>query len=121
MIVEREATHRIIALGEALDTPLQIFHISGSDSAEEVVRAQRRGVKVWAETCAHYLVLTQKDLDRPGFEGAKFMFAPAARTEADQQILWRRIQDGTITVVSSDHSPLKYDDPKGKMLAHCFF
>jgi dihydropyrimidinase len=117
MIVEREATHRIIALGEALDTPLQIFHISGGDSAEEVARAQHRGVKVWAETCAHYLVLTKKDLDRPGFEGAKFMFAPAARTEADQQILWRRIQDGTITVVSSDHSPLKYDDPKGKMLA----
>jgi dihydropyrimidinase len=117
MIVEREATHRIIALAEALDTPLQIFHISGCDSAEEVARAQRRGVKVWAETCAHYLVLTKNDLDRPGFEGAKFMFAPAARTEADQQDLWKRIQDGTITVVSSDHSPLKYDDPKGKMLA----
>jgi dihydropyrimidinase len=117
MIVEREATHRIVALAEALDTPIQIFHISGCDSAEEVARAQRRGVKVWAETCAHYLVLTEKDLDRPGFEGAKFMFAPAARTEADQQDLWKRIQDGTITIVSSDHSPLKYDDPNGKMLA----
>jgi dihydropyrimidinase len=116
MIAEREATHRVIALAEGLDTPLQIFHISGNDSAEEVARAQRRGVKVWAETCAHYLVLTAKDLDRPGFEGAKFAFAPAARTKADQQILWERIKDGTITIVSSDHSPLKFDDPKGKKL-----
>jgi dihydropyrimidinase len=117
MIVEREATHRIIALAEALDAPIQIFHVSGHDSAEEVARAQRRGVKVWAETCSHYLVLTAADLDRPGFEGAKFMFAPAARTPADQEDLWRRIVDGAITVISSDHSPLRYDDPKGKMFA----
>lgn len=117
MIAEREAAQRIIALAEALDTPIQIFHVSGYDSAEEVARAQRRGVKVWAETCSHYLVLTKADLDREGFEGAKFMFAPAARTTADQENLWQRIREGTITVISSDHSPLKYDHPKGKMYA----
>ena len=117
MIAEREATHRIIALAEALDTPIQIFHVSGHDSAEEVARAQSRGVKVWAETCPHYLVLTAADLDRPGFEGAKFMFAPAARTLVDQADLWRRIADGTISVISSDHSPLRYDGPNGKMYA----
>jgi dihydropyrimidinase len=115
MIAEREATQRIITLAEALDTPIQIFHVSGHDSAEEVARAQRRGVKVWAETCSHYLVLTAKDLDRPGFEGAKYMFAPAARTTADQENLWQRIREGTITVVSSDHSPLKYNHSRGKM------
>ena len=117
MIAEREATHRVITLAEALDAPIQIFHVSGHDSAEEVERAQSRGLKVWAETCSHYLVLTAGDLDRPGFEGAKFMFAPAARTLGDQEDLWRRISDGTITVISSDHSPLKYDDPKGKKFA----
>lgn len=117
MIVEREATHRIIALAETLDVPIQIFHVSGHDSAEEVARAQARGVKVWAETCTHYFTVTKDDLDRPGMQGAKFMFAPGPRTAADQQNLWQRIQDGTITVVSSDHSPLKFDDPKGKMFA----
>ena len=117
MIAEREATYRVIALAEALNTPIQIFHVSGHDSAEEVARAQARGVKVWAETCTHYLVLAAEDLDRPGFAGAKFMFAPPARTAADQQDLWRRIKDGTITVVSSDHSPLRYDHPRGKMYA----
>jgi dihydropyrimidinase len=117
MIVEREATHRIIALAETLDVPIQIFHVSGHDSAEEVARAQARGVKVWAETCSHYFIVTTDDLDRPGMEGAKFMYAPAPRTDADHENLWQRIQDGTITVVSSDHSPLKYDDPKGKMFA----
>lgn len=117
MIAEREAVGRIIALAEALDTPIQIFHVSGAEAADEIARAQARGVKVFAETCTQYLVLTAADLDRPGFEGAKFMFAPAPRTVADQQALWARIADGTIGVVSSDHSPLRYDDPKGKMHA----
>jgi dihydropyrimidinase len=117
MLVEREATHRILALAEALDTPIQIFHVSGRESAEEVARAQARGVKAWAETCAQYFVLTAADLDRPGMEGAKFMFAPPARTVADQENLWQRINDGTITLVTSDHSPLNFNDPKGKMFA----
>jgi dihydropyrimidinase len=117
MIAEREAVGRIIALAEALDVPIQIFHVSGAESAEEIARAQARGLKVWAETCPHYLVLTADDLDRPGFEGAKFVFGPPARTTADQEALWGYIRRGVIEVVSSDHSPSRYDDPKGKKVA----
>lgn len=117
MIAESEAVHRIIALAEALDVPIQVFHVSGARSAEEIARAQARGLKVWAETCPHYLVLTAKDLDRPGLEGAKFVFGPPARTTADQEALWDYIRRGVIEVVSSDHSPNRYDDPKGKKIA----
>ena len=117
IIAEREAVSRIIALAEALDVPIQIFHVSGAEPAEEIARAQARGLKVWAETCPQYLTLTASDLDRPGFEGAKYVFGPPARTTADQEALWDYIRRGVIEVVSSDHSPSKYDDPKGKKLA----
>lgn len=117
MIAEREAVHRVIALAEALDVPIQIFHVSGAESAEEIARAQARGLKVWAETCPHYLTLTAGDLDRPGFEGAKFVFGPPARTVADQEALWGYIRRGVIEVVSSDHSPTRFDDPRGKKAA----
>jgi dihydropyrimidinase len=117
MIAEREAVHRIICLAEALDVPIQIFHVSGADSAEEIARAQARGLKVWAETCVHYLTLTANDLDRPGFEGAKFIFGPPARTVADQEALWGYIRRGVIEIISSDHSPTRFDDPKGKKFA----
>jgi dihydropyrimidinase len=117
VIAEREAVHRILSFAEALDTPVQIFHVSGRAPAEELARAQQRGVQAWGETCTQYLTFTKDDLVRPGFEGAKFMFAPAPRTRDDQQALWAAIADGTITVISSDHSPLRYNDPRGKMLA----
>jgi dihydropyrimidinase len=72
-MVEREATYRAIALAELVDQPIQIFHVSCGEVADEIARAQARGVKVWAETCPQYLALTAADMDRPGFEGAKYM------------------------------------------------
>lgn len=117
MIAEREAVHRIIALAEALDCPIQIFHVSGAESAHEIARAQARGLKVWGETCPHYFVLTESDLDKPGFEGAKLIFGPPARTVADQEALWQAVRSGVLEVISSDHAPTNFDDPKGKKFA----
>jgi dihydropyrimidinase len=114
MVVERECTHRIIALAEALDVPIQVFHVSGAESADEIFRARARGLKVWAETCTQYLVLTADDLDRPGFEGAKYICSPALRTKADQAALWDRIRDGTIHNITSDHAPSRFEGPDGK-------
>jgi dihydropyrimidinase len=117
MLVEREAVSRIVAMGEATGASLQVFHVSGEQSAQEVARAQARGLPVTAETCPHYLVLTAADLDRPGFEGAKFVFGPPARTPADQEALWRQIKAGVIDVISSDHSSFRFDGPAGKKIA----
>jgi dihydropyrimidinase len=114
MAVEREACHRVIALAELLDTPIHIFHVSGVESAEEIRRAQQRGLKVSGETCPQYLTLTAADLDRPGFEGAKYLCSPAPRTLRDQEALWAYLRDGTLAVISSDHAPNRFDDPHGK-------
>ncbi|MDT7950675.1 MAG: dihydropyrimidinase [Acetobacteraceae bacterium] len=113
-VVEREATHRAIALAELVDQPIQIFHVSGPEAAGEVARAQARGLKVWAETCPQYMVLTAGDMDRPGFEGAKFMCSPAPREAADIEGLWDEIRRGVLTVVSSDHSGWSYGGDRGK-------
>jgi dihydropyrimidinase len=113
-IVEREATHRAIALAELVDTPIQVFHVSCGAAAEEIARAQLRGVKVWGETCPQYFVLSAEDLDRPGFEGAKFMCSPAPRDAAESEALWNAIRLRTLDVVSSDHSGWSYEGPHGK-------
>jgi dihydropyrimidinase len=87
-VVEREATHRAIALAELVDQPIQVFHVSCEDAAEEIARAQARGVKVWGETCPQYVTLTAADMDRPGFEGAKFMCSPSPRDTAEHARIW---------------------------------
>jgi len=116
-IVEREATHRAIALAELVDQPIQIFHVSCPEAAEEIARAQARGVKVWAETCPQYFVLSAADMDRPGFEGAKFICSPSPRGPEEQAGLWQHIRRGTLDVVSSDHSGSSYEGNVGKRRA----
>ena len=114
MIVERECVNRVCAMAEALDVPIQVFHVSGGEAADEIARAQARGVKVWGETCTQYLVLTADDLDKPGLEGAKALCSPAPRTRADQTALWEAIRLGTIQNVTSDHAPTRFGGPDGK-------
>ncbi|MBN8901120.1 MAG: dihydropyrimidinase [Rhodospirillales bacterium] len=113
-MIEREAAHRAIALAEMVDQPIQIFHVSCPEVADEIARAQARGLKVWGETCPQYFVLTAADMDRPSFEGAKFMCSPALRDAAASEGLWELVRRGTLDIVSSDHSGWSYDTPVGK-------
>lgn len=113
-MIEREAVHRAIALAEMVDQPIQIFHVSCPDVAEEIARARARGLKVWGETCPQYFVLSPQDMDRPGFEGAKFMCSPAPRGGAAAEGLWEEVRRGTLDVISSDHSGWGYETPAGK-------
>ena len=113
-VVEREATHRAIALAELVDQPIQVFHVSCPEAADEIRRAKERGLKVWGETCPQYFVLKAADMDRPGFEGAKWMCSPAPRDAAASAGLWDAIRLGTLDVVSSDHSGWSYEGAEGK-------
>ena len=113
-VIEREATHRAIALAELVDQPIQVFHVSCAEAAEEIARAQARGLKVWGETCPQYIALTAADMDRPGFEGAKYMCSPAPRDTAEHARIWEMIRRGTLDVVSSDHCAFSYEGTRGK-------
>ncbi len=116
-LVEREATYRAIALAELVDQPIQIFHVSCSEVAEEIARAQARGLKVWAESCPQYFVLSAADMDRSGSEGAKFMCSPSPRDLEDHDALWAQVLRGTVDVVSSDHSGSSFGGATGKLRA----
>ena len=117
MPVEREATSRAIALAELLDVPILIVHVSGREAIEEIRRAQARGLRVYAETCPQYLCLTQDDLAKEGFFGAMCVCSPPPRDKINQDAVWNALAEGVFQVVSSDHCPYRFEDPKGKMIA----
>ena len=113
-IAEREATHRALALAELAGAPIYIAHVSTAGALGEISRARARGLPVYGETCPQYLLLTRQDLDRPGFEAAKFMCCPPPRDRASQDALWHGLTSGTLQVASSDHAPLLFDGANGK-------
>jgi dihydropyrimidinase len=53
-------------------------------------------------------------MDRPGFEGAKYVCSPAPRAKPDQVVLWEMIRRGVIQNVTSDHAPTRFAGPDGK-------
>jgi len=113
---EAEAFNRLITFAELVDQPIMIFHVSTQEGVEVIRRARGRGLKVFAETCPQYLFMTEKDLDRPGIEGAKWMCSPPPRTEADQEAIWNGLATGDLQVISSDHAPYAFDH-RGKLSA----
>jgi dihydropyrimidinase len=115
-VSEAEAFERLIAMSRLLDQPIMIFHVSTAEGAAVIRRARGEGVKVFAETCPQYLVFTAQDLDKPGVEGAKWMFSPPARAASDQESLWRHLELGDLQVISSDHAPYAFD-ATGKLAA----
>ena len=110
--LESEATGRAAAMAEVLGAPLYVVHVSGRGALDRVRDVQSRGAPVTAETCTHYLFFTRDDLDRPGFEGAKWVCSPPFREVADHEALWAALRDGTLSVVSTDHCPFRYDTQK---------
>lgn len=121
MLVEREATHRAIALAELVDVPILIVHVSGREAVEQIQWAQAHGLSVFAETCPQYLFLTAADLGIDAHlahhPGAKCICSPPPRDAANQQVIWDGLQSGTFAVFSSDHAPFRFDDPQGKFVA----
>ncbi len=53
-------------------------------------------------------------MDRPGFEGAKFMCSPPPREAANQKDVWDGLVDGVIQAFDSDHAGYRFDDDRGK-------
>ena len=115
MLVEREATHRAIALSELVDVPILIVHVSGREAVEQIRTARGHGMKVFAETCPQYLFLSAEDLGTDdSYHGARCVCSPPPRDKLNQEVIWNGLADGLFTVFSSDHAPFRYDAPEGK-------
>ena len=117
VIGEREATHRAMSMSELVGVPIVLVHVSAREVVEQIDWARARGLAIHAETCPQYLLLTEDAYDADGFEGAKFICTPPPRTADDQEAIWAALARDAFDIVSSDHSPFRFSDPKGKQIA----
>ncbi|KAI2710132.1 hypothetical protein CBS147332_5833 [Penicillium roqueforti] len=109
-VAEIEASYRAICLSEFIDTPILIVHVSNPRAVDNIRQAQAKGLPIYAETCPQYLFLSSENLDRPGLEGAKCVCSPPLRNKSDHEAIWAGLEDGTFTILSSDHSPFNFND-----------
>ena len=113
---EVDAIFRAIELAAETGCRLHVVHISTREGAELVRQARERGADVSGETCPHYLLYVEDDLERLG---GIAKCAPPFRSPSDREGLWRMLDEGTMPMVVSDHSPstltLKQGDDFSKL------
>jgi dihydropyrimidinase len=105
---ETVAVRRMLDLLREIPAPLYIAHTSAAGSLRPIREARDEGLPVHAETCTHYLALTEEKLLGP--DGQLFICSPPLRKQDDIDALWRAVALGTLEVVSSDDAGVPPED-----------
>jgi len=111
-ITEAEAVFRILSFAKVLNCPMYIVHVSTKE-AMDVIEMFREwnSAPIFAETCTHYLTLTNEDMLRLG---TLAKVSPPLRAKDDVDALWQGIIAGKIDVIGSDTAGhmLKSKEPR---------
>jgi dihydropyrimidinase len=111
---EAVATHRAMAFARATDAPVHVVHLSCAAALRSVAEARATGVRATAETCPHYLSLTDARYEEPDpLECAKSVISPPLRPAADVEALWAGLAAGELSLVATDHVPDRVAVEKG--------
>jgi allantoinase len=108
---ELSAVHNAIAWAREAGCRLHIVHVSWVPSAALIQVARENGADVSGETCPHYLLYSEDDLERMGGLGK---CAPPFRTAGSLEAMWTSLADGWLQMVVSDHSPSTLELKQGE-------
>src|SRR4249919_260555 len=109
---EGEATNRAIQLARVAGCKLYVVHVSCKESVEPIALAREKGWDVWGETCTQYFFVDYTFLERPDFEGAKYVYTPPPRDKSNQEVLWNAVRNNELSVISTDHCAFLWDGQK---------
>ena len=110
--LEGEATGRAAKLTEMANGQLYVVHVTCEDAVEKITEARNKGVDIWGETCPQYLVLDQSYLEKPHFEGSKYVWSPPLREKKNQEVLWNALKTGQLQTIGSDQCSFDFKGQK---------
>ena len=109
---EGEATNRAIQLARVAGAPLYVVHVSCKEAVEPIALAREKGWDIHGETCTQYFFVDYTFLERPNFEGAKYVYTPPPRDKANQDVLWNAVRTDVLSAISTDHCAFLWDGQK---------
>jgi allantoinase len=107
---ELQAISLALAIAGEAGCRLHVVHVSTARGVELIHEAQQGGIDASGETCPHYLLYVESDIERMG---GIAKCAPPFRTAIDREKLWWMLRDGRLPMVVSDHSPSTLELKRG--------
>jgi len=101
-VVEAMSAAQLAVLCEATGARVHLAHVSAAWPLRILREAKARGLPMTGETCPHYLLFSEADMER---HGPFAMIKPPLRTATDSEALWGALADGTLAAITTDHSP----------------
>ena len=103
---EDDAIALMIRLCEQFNCRVHIVHVSSASSIIQIEQAKQKGLPLTAETAQHYLYFCAEEIK----DGqTQFKCAPPIRNKANNNQLWKALQNGILDFVATDHSPATPD------------
>jgi dihydropyrimidinase len=109
---EGEATNRAIQLARVAGASLYVVHVSCEEAVHPIAVAREKGWDVWGETCTQYFFVDYTFLERPDFEGGKYVYTPPPRDKRNQEVLWNAVRTDVLSAISTDHCAFLWDGQK---------
>ncbi|SDW57260.1 dihydropyrimidinase [Paenibacillus sp. CF384] len=111
-VLEGEATGRAVRLTGLADSQLYVVHVTCEEAVRQIAEGRLEGLRVWGETCPQYLLLDISYLEKPDFEGAKYVWSPPLRAKEHQAALWNALKNGQLQTVGSDQCSFNFNGQK---------
>ena len=99
------ATKRAAGLARDYDHRLHIVHLTSATEADWLVG--NKGDLITTEVCTQHLTFDQDDVEELG---VRALMNPPIRYTEDKETLWKRLKDGTIDCIVTDHAPHTIED-----------
>lgn len=99
---EAAAVQRVIDGVRRTGARAHILHVSSAAVLPLLAEAKAEGLRITAETCPHYLTISEEEVPEGG---TQFKCCPPIRDAANRDLLWDALLDGTLDCVVTDHSP----------------
>jgi len=101
------ATQRAAALAESHGHRLHVLHLTSALEADWL--ASNKSALITTEVCPQHLTFDDSDVAE---RGTRLVMNPPIRYAEDRETLWRRLRDGTIDCIATDHAPHTLENKK---------
>ena len=102
------ATQLAVELAQTYGHRLHILHLTSGIEADwlngktSLPSEQKEGAIITTETLPQHLTFTDKDVIE---QGTRLQMNPPIRYQSDKDTLWKRLLDGTVQCMATDHAP----------------
>jgi allantoinase len=81
---------------------VHLHQLSLARSFDLIDYYREEGTQVTGETIVHHLLMQEDDV---ATQGGRAKINPPLRSSSNREALWKRLADGKLSIVASDHSP----------------